>query len=127
MALTDGRAKLTVKPVQALKYDDEKPRFDLIPARPLIDVARLFEFGARKYAARNWERGMPWGKLFAALQRHAWTWWLGDEPLDPETFGAGVNGAPLSHMTAVAWNALCLAHFELECPEWDDRKWTNEE
>ena len=69
----------------AHKLDQGKPRYDLIPPELLEGVAAVLTEGAReKYPARNWEGGMRWGKYFAALMRHMWAWWRG-ENLDPET------------------------------------------
>jgi len=54
------------------KYDNDKARFDLIPPGPLYQVAELFAMGAKKYDDRNWEKGLQWGRVFAAMMRHAW-------------------------------------------------------
>jgi len=72
-----------------------KGRFDLLPYRAILIAAQQMERGAAKYAARNWEKGIPLGEYFNSLQRHLNKWWLGytDEP----------------HLSAVVWNALCMA------------------
>lgn len=87
-------------------------RFDLIPKLPLEALARLYGQGARKYADRNWERGYEWSLSFAALNRHLWAWW-GGEDNDTET---GV-----SHLTNVAWHAFALREFMSTHPELDNR------
>lgn len=87
-------------------------RFDLLPATPLWMLAEHYGRGASKYADRNWERGYKWSLSFAALQRHAWAFWNGEDT-DPET------GSP--HILAVAWHALALAEFMRTHPEMDDR------
>lgn len=51
-----------------------------------------------KTGERNWEQGMAWGRPFAALMRHMWAWWRGDDK-DPET--------GLSHL----WHAACCLAF----------------
>ena len=66
------------------KDDQGKARFDLIPPEFLSATAGVLTFGAAKYGERNWEAGMDWGRPFAALQRHMWAWW-GGEDCDPET------------------------------------------
>ena len=48
--------------------------------------------------ARNWEKGMKWGRCFGALMRHMWAWWA-KEPADPET--------GKSHL----WHAACCLMF----------------
>lgn len=91
-------------------------RFDLIPPRCLWALAEHYgrnckEHGG-KYDARNWEKGYGWSFSFAAMMRHAWAFWRGED-IDPET------GSP--HMAAVAWHAFTLMEFGRTHPEKDDR------
>ena len=95
-----------------LRYDSGKPRFDLVPPEAMIELAAHYERGARKYADRNWERGMDWGKCFASMQRHSWAWAQGED-LDNET---GTH-----HMIAVAWNAIALYTYAMRKIGNDDR------
>lgn len=87
-------------------------RFDLLPAGPLRQVAEHYGKGAEKYEARNWERGYDWSLSFAALQRHAWQFWAGED-IDVETGS--------HHMAAVVFHAFALMQFGLTCAELDDR------
>lgn len=57
---------------------------DLVPPEVLFALGEVLTFGAAKYSERNWEKGMAWGRPFAALMRHMWAWWMG-EKFDPET------------------------------------------
>ena len=66
-----------VDPVTGGEKGKKLERYDLIPVRPLAEVARCFGMGARKYADRNWEQGLAWGRVFGALMRHLWAWWQG--------------------------------------------------
>lgn len=77
---------MTTKPDlnSGTKLDTGKARFDLLPPDALLATAGVFTFGAEKYAARNWEQGMDWGRVFAAQQRHMMAFW-GGEMYDPET------------------------------------------
>lgn len=84
---------------QGLRFNDGKPRYDLLPPDALDALADHYRKGAEKYDARNWERGMAWCKCFASLMRHGWAWLRGED-YDPET---GTH-----HMIAVAWNAIAL-------------------
>lgn len=95
-----------------LRYDSGKPRYDLIPVIPLDDLAALYEYGAKKYAERNWEKGMSWGRCFASLMRHAWAFWRG-ENYDVES--------GFHHMTHVAWNAMALCEYSKRALGTDDR------
>ena len=80
------------------KDDGAKPRYDLIPPELLEGVAHVLSYGSIKYAPRNWELGMDWGRPFAALMRHMWAWWRGEE-VDAET--------GFSHL----WHAGCCIAF----------------
>lgn len=61
-----------------------KTRFDLIPFRAVGEIADVLAYGAEKYSANNWCRGTDWSRYFAALCRHLFAWW-GGEDKDPET------------------------------------------
>ena len=87
-----------LQPVEGWKDDSGKARHDLIPPELPDAVAQVLAFGAGKYGERNWERGMNWGRPFAALMRHMWAWWRG-ESADPET--------GMSHL----WHAACCIMF----------------
>ena len=95
------------------KDDSGKLRFDLIPPRALEELARVYSIGAAKYEDRNWEKGIKWGRVFAAMMRHGWAWWRG-ETHDP------VDGQ--HHLSSVAWCAFALMEFERIHPEMDDRR-----
>jgi hypothetical protein len=94
------------------KDDTGKERFDLIPTYPLFKLAEVYTMGAKKYADRNWEKGIAYGRIFAALMRHAWKWWRG-ETTDP------IDGQ--HHLASVAWSAFALMEYERTHPELDDR------
>lgn len=94
------------------KNDDGKLRYDLIPVYPLELLAGAFTIGGKIYADRDWEKGIKWGRVFAAMLRHAWAWWRG-EGYDPK------DGQ--HHLAAVAWCAFALMEYELTHPELDDR------
>lgn len=80
------------------KDDQYKSRHDLLPPELSETVALVLAFGASKYGERNWEKGMAWGRPFAALMRHMWAWWKGED-LDVET--------GYSHL----WHAACCIAF----------------
>ena len=97
----------------AWKQDGGKPRMDLIAPEMMTALGEVLAFGAAKYAPRNWERGMSWGRCFGALMRHMWAWWRG-EACDPET--------GFSHL----WHASCclmfLVAYEARGAGTDDRR-----
>lgn len=87
--------------------------FSLLPYDALWAVAEHFGVGAKKYAARNWEKGYPHSWTVDALMRHL-TAYLEGEDRDPETGSL--------HVTAVAWHALVLVAFTLRKVGTDDRR-----
>ena len=74
-----------VRPLQGIKFDSEKNRYDLIPPYALDEVAKVLTYGARKYSPGNW-RFVPEAeqRYFAAAQRHLWAFSRGEEN-DPES------------------------------------------
>lgn len=80
------------------KFDAGKPRIDLIAPEFIFGTAEVLAYGAAKYAPRNWEHGMSWGRCFGAMMRHMWAWWRG-EACDRET--------GFSHL----WHAACCLMF----------------
>lgn len=94
-----------------VKYDGDKPRMDLLDAYAIEQLSHVLTFGARKYAAWNWKKGIAKGRLVAAALRHLFAY-LGGQDKDPET--------GLSH----AAHAMCCCMFILGLehrPELDDR------
>ena len=100
-------------------------RYDMIPADALELVAEHYGKGAEKYppfdnddgygVLDNWRRGYAWSLSFAAMMRHAWAFWRGED-IDPET------GSP--HLAAIVWHALTLLHWSLNPKlkaKYDDR------
>lgn len=87
-------------------------KFDLIPAKALSELAAHFGVGSLKYAKHNWRKGYDWGYSYAAMQRHAWAFWSGED-IDEETGS--------KHIIAAAWHCLILSVFMDEQPDKDDR------
>jgi len=95
-----------------IRFDEGKPRFDLIPAYSIFEIAKVFTIGEAKYCARNWEKGMPWGKVVGAILRHVFRW-MGGEDLDPES--------GLHHMAHAAWGCMVLIQYSKTHKQLDDR------
>lgn len=95
-----------------LKYDQGKPRMDLLSSIAITELAKVLEFGSRKYEAHNWRKGIAISRLLGAALRHIIAY-QGGEDKDPET------GLP---HTA---HAMCCLMFIIEMqivhPELDDR------
>lgn len=106
-----AQKKIEQKSEAGLRFDAGKSRWDLVPPEigELVDV---YTFGATKYAARNWELGMSWGRVFGSLLRHAWAFWRGED-IDRET--------GMHHMAHCAWNAIALLTYSRRGIGLDDR------
>ena len=57
------------------KKDEGKTQWELLPFEPIEAVARILTKGAKKYAPRNWEKGIHYGRVFGAVLRHLNAWW----------------------------------------------------
>lgn len=80
--MSDGGDEVMGRPMsedKGVKHDQGKSRLDLIPPEALFAMAEVLGFGANKYGDRNWELGIDPDRLYAALQRHLWAWWGGEE------------------------------------------------
>lgn len=87
-----------------IKYDQDKLPWDLLPFEALEEVAKVYEMGSKKYKARNWEKGIPYSRVFSALLRHLFAWFKGED-LDRES--------GLHHLAHVCWNSLALLHYSM--------------
>jgi len=85
-----------------VKYDKNKPRFDLVPDSAVCEIAKVYTYGAGKYDDWNWAKGMRWGRVFAALKRHLAAWQAGEDN-DPES--------GLSHLAHAGFGILTLLYF----------------
>jgi len=96
-----------------VKKDDGKNRYDLIAPEYLEALATILTLGAKKYEDRNWEKGMRYGRVFSALQRHLWAWHRG-ENADAETGKSHLWHATCCLMFLITYEARGMA-------QWDDR------
>lgn len=90
-----------------MKYDDGKPRMDLLLSgcpNALEQVSQILTFGAQKYAAHSWQT-VPQGedRYLAALLRHLTAHSKGEKN-DPES--------GMSHLAHAACNALFILELE---------------
>lgn len=96
----------------AIKFDSDKLRYDLIPVNAFGVLTQVYTFGAKKYNDRNWEKGMSYGRIFAATMRHCWLWFAGED-LDSES--------GLHHMAHAAFGCLALVEYHYTNKGEDDR------
>jgi hypothetical protein len=92
--------------MEGIKYDGEKPRWDLLPLKEVEEVVKVLTYGAKKYADDNWKKIEPnRERYFSACMRHLVAWKNG-EKIDQES---GLNH--LAH-------AICCLLFML----WKDKR-----
>lgn len=97
---------------RGLKYDQGKPDFTYVSRELLEGIARVREFGAKKYSRDNWKRGFKFQRSLAAALRHIYAFVRGEDN-DPES---GLNH--LYH--AVCCLEHCIYDY-VHHPENDDR------
>lgn len=97
---------------EGVKHDQHKIRWDLVPFDAVNEIAKVLTFGAAKYEARNWEKGMDWSRAFGALQRHLTRWFHGQDK-DKET--------RLTHLANAGCCLFFLLSWELRQVGKDDR------
>ena len=85
------------------KKDEGKLPWDLLPYDAVEAVVDVLKFGQAKYDARNWEKGIKQGRLFAAAQRHLTAWFQKGQDEDPES--------GLSHLAHAACTVLFMLAF----------------
>ena len=103
------------------KADEAKDRHDLIPPQVTELLAHHYTIGAAKYQDHNWLKGMNYGRVYAALCRHLFAFWSGEDIDAVEDGGTGNH-----HMIAVIWGAYTLMYYELyreKYGKFDDRPW----
>lgn len=94
------------------KDDSGKLRMDLLSTTSLRGLAGVLTFGAAKYDDRNWENGIPWNRVYAAVLRHLASFW-DKEDVDPES--------GLLHIDHAACGVHFLQHYARHRREFDNR------
>lgn len=92
------------------KFDGGKPAMDLVPPRALLQVGAVMAYGAQKYSAHNWRKGISVSRYLGAAMRHILAVVAGEDN-DPE------SGLP--HLAHAAACVLMAA----ETPKKYDDRW----
>ncbi len=96
-----------------LRFNSDKPRYDLLHPVAQAGIVSVLTAGSKKYAPRNWEKGMNWSTVLASLKRHISAIELGED-YDKET--------GLLHIDHVQCNAHFLSAYYKIFPQGDDRR-----
>ena len=91
---------------------EDEPLSSVLAFNNLDGACRVFAYGAGKYAAWNWAKGMAWSVPLGCALRHMQAV-LDGEFIDDE------SGLP--HIDHVFSNLIMLDYFEKHYPEGDDR------
>jgi hypothetical protein len=79
----------------------------------MAGMVRVLEFGAKKYKAWNWAKGMPWSVPTGCILRHAQKIVIDGEMVDEE------SGE--SHFAHILCNVMMLQYYLDAYPDGDDR------
>jgi len=107
-----GDMKGDVRSSEGRKDDQTKPPLHLIAPDFLYAIADILDFGQKKYAPRNWEKGMDWSRVYRAAIGHLFDWFMRKGP-DPET--------GKSHLWHAACCVMFLVCYEIRNAGTDDR------
>jgi hypothetical protein len=101
-----------IEKLNGKKHDGGKPPMALLSSDALFEIAKVLEFGAKKYDAWNWKGGFKWVRISSAVLRHIFSWLRGEDK-DPET--------GLSHLAHASCGLMFLLDFEVNHLGEDDR------
>jgi hypothetical protein len=97
---------------QADRHNTGKIPLHLVPPDAINAIAKVLDFGSKKYALRNWEKGANYSVPYASLMRHLLAFWEGEDS-DPES--------NLPHLYHVLMNAAMLVRYFEQHKDLDDR------
>lgn len=84
-------------PPAASRYDQDKLRMSISPWLGFAEVMAVAEYGAKKYDAHNFRKGLQSTALADAAFRHLAKWMAGED-VDPDS--------GCEHLAHAAWNLL---------------------
>jgi hypothetical protein len=97
---------------KGVKFDSGKARLHLVPEEAILGTAEAMGYGADKYAAFNYKKGLKYTRLTDSLRRHLLAFLQGEDN-DPES--------GLSHTKHILANAAMLEYMRAKRPDMDDR------
>lgn len=95
-----------------VKYDAGKAPLHLLNHDALLETAKVFGFGAEKYAKHNWRKGIPLTRILDGVMRHCLELQKGND-VDPES--------ELQHAAHAIAGLMMFMGINKNSPEFDDR------
>lgn len=89
-----------------------KVKWSLVNYTALEPMVRVLEFGAKKYSAHNWMKGLKYSEICESLLRHTYSFIEGEDN-DPES--------KLEHIGHILCNAMFLSYMFTFRKDLDDR------
>lgn len=86
-----------------------------LPLEALAAAAASLEYGAKKYADRNWEKGLPWQQMIDSLKRHVEDFERG------HNYDDGEDGSNLHQVCMIMASAMMLSASVIRNIGVDDR------
>lgn len=102
------------------RYNEGKPdlTYNLTAPAAMEGLARVFMYGAKKYARDNWKKGLTYLTCIASLMRHLLKFMAGEDK-DEESGEY--------HVDHIQWNAVILSEMFHTRKDMDDRTQNKEE
>lgn len=91
----------------AIRSNDVKLRYDLVPTPALRRLVRRYTDGAEKYGEHNWQKGFKWSVVYNHLREHLEKFKDGEFPED-------------DHLAAVVWGCFSLMTYQTTHTELND-------
>jgi len=100
------------EPLTGIKHDQGKAPLHLLNQEALIETAKVFGYGAQKYSANNWRKGINLTRILNAVERHCMELQQGND-IDEES--------GLSHAAHAIAGLMMFMGINKHSPEYDDR------
>lgn len=98
--------------MSGLRYNTGKLQWSLIDYKSLEPLVKVLEFGAEKYSADNWKKGLYTREIIESLLRHTYALLEGEDNDQEST---------LPHIGHILANAMFLSFMLNNKPEYDNR------
>lgn len=111
-----GYLRELMEQLSRFEKGDDGALVEIIAGLEITDLhaaSYVWEYGANKYAAWNWAKGMPWSVPLACISRHIQAIVIEREEIDAES--------ECEHWGHIVCNLLMLDHYSRYWREGDDR------